>query len=115
MKRISIFIFCVLLINLAGTAQERLLQGRVTTFDSIPLMKAVIEVASSEKQAVSDTLGYFQIFCQPEDKIVVSARGFGKQKVQVEANNTFLLVNLKLKKGDYNKELAVGQGHLKAN
>ena len=113
MKNISILLFSVLAFNLAGTAQERLLQGRVTTFDSIPLMKAVIEVASSDKQALSDTLGYFQVFCQNEDKIVVSARGFGKQKVMVEGNNKFILVNLKLKKGDYNKELAIGQGHVK--
>lgn len=103
----------IVLFPATSVGQQRLLQGRVTTFDSIPLMKANIEVASTKKVTQTDSLGYFQVFCNDQDRIAVSARGFAKEKVKVDVNNTFLMVNMKLKNGDYNRELAVGYGHIK--
>lgn len=97
------------------SGQNRVLQGQITTLDSIPVMKAEINVASSKKVFQTDSLGFFQAFCNDEDKITISARGFYKERIKVREKNKFVFVNLKLKQGDYNRELAIGYGHLHEN
>ncbi len=96
-------------------AQDHLVQGKVTTFDSIPVINADVKVNSTKNVVQTDSLGFFQVFCKNEDKLTVNAKGFSKQKVKVEEKNRFLFINLKLKPGDYNRELAIGYGHLPNN
>ncbi len=109
----NLFIF-ILFNFLPGrtVAQDHLVQGKVTTFDSIPVVNAEVRVNSTKKVVQTDSLGLFQVFCKNEDKLTVNANGFSKQKVKVEEKNRFLFINLKLKPGDYNRELAIGYGHL---
>ena len=93
--------------------QEEAIQGRVTTFDSIPLIGASIKVKSTKKVVLSDTLGRFIVFCLPKDKLKVTARGFLDQNVKIRGEIKYVLVNLKLKTGTENRELAIGYGHVK--
>ena len=58
--------------------------------------------------------------CDPEDKITVEADGFFPQKVKIEKEIRLILVNLSLKKGDRNLDMAgryvdVGYGHVNSN
>ena len=93
--------------------QEKVIQGRVTTFDSIPLIGASIKVKSTKEVVFSDTFGMFLVYCSPKDKLKVTARGFSNQNVKIEEKNKYVLVNLKLKPGPENRELAIGYGHVK--
>jgi TonB-dependent SusC/RagA subfamily outer membrane receptor len=92
--------------------QNRLIQGQITTFDTIPVMHAEIKVASTNNVYYSDSLGFFQAFGNDVDRITVNARGFSKQRVKLNERNKFVFVNMKLKKGEYNQELAIGYGHI---
>jgi len=93
--------------------QEKIVHGRVTTFESIPLADVSIEVKSTKKVVLSDTLGNFTAPCSQKDKLKITARGFSGQNVKIDEETKFVFVNLKLKSGPGNRDLAVGYGHVK--
>ncbi len=92
--------------------QKKVIEGMVTTFDSIPLRGASIEVKSSNELVYTDSLGMFTASCLPKDRLKVSANGFSKRNVKVEDQVKYVLVNLKLLPGPKNRELAIGYGHV---
>ena len=108
----KIILFHVLAIFLMfnSTAQDRVLYGTVTTFDSIPLIGANIKVNSTKQVVLSDTVGNFTVPCNADDKIIVSAKGFYTQKVKLDSNTKFAAINLKIKSGEKNLEYAIGYG-----
>jgi len=93
--------------------QEKVIQGKVTTFDSIPLIGASIKVKSTKKVVYSDTLGLFTVSCLPKDKLKVTAKGFSNQNVKIEEKIKYVLVNLKLKPGPESRDIAIGYGYVK--
>lgn len=115
--RLNQFIVALILLTTTvfqGNAQEeRLLQGMVTTFDSLPLIGAEIKVKSSKEVITTDTLGRFRTFVEPEDKLRVSARGFYPQNVKLDEKIKLVLINLKLKPTPKAKEYAIGYGYVK--
>lgn len=94
-------------------SQERTVKGVVTTLDSIPLINAQIKVLSSKQIAFTDSVGRFEITCLKDDKIKISARGFSTRKVKLDEKIKMAYVNLDLKPGPKNTELAIGYGHVK--
>lgn len=116
MIKISCFSFVsvfMLLIGFGTVAQDKILGGRVFTFDSIPLIGANVMVKSSKQGVITDTLGNFYISCNPDDVLIVSANGFAKEKVKLNPKIKLVVVNLKLKPGEKNREIAIGYGHVK--
>lgn len=116
--KIKLFIISILIASVAFS-QDKTLVGKVTTFDSIPLIGVDVLVKSTKQAYKTDSLGRFQVFCNPEDKLEISANGFYTQKVKVEKGIRLMLINLKLKKGDDNMDLAsryvnVGYGYVDA-
>lgn len=105
----AFFVFALLSVN----AQERLIKGIVTTFDSIPLIGADVQVAGSKELVKTDTLGRFSVNVNPGDKLKVSARGFISQKVKLDDKIKMVLVNLKLKPTESAREYAIGYGYVK--
>jgi len=93
--------------------QEKVIQGKVTTFESIPINGASIKVKSTKEVVFTDTLGMFTVSCFPKDKLKVTAGGFSNQNVKIEETTKDVLVNLNLKPGPENREMAIGYGHVK--
>ncbi len=93
-------------------AQETIIHGVVTTFDSIPLIGAQIRVKSTKQIVLSDTLGHFSVACNLVDKLKVTANGFYNQNVKLTEETKLVAVNLKLKAGEQNREYAIGYGHV---
>lgn len=115
LRTILFFVFILLVFSVF--AQDKTLVGKVTTFDSIPLIGVDVTVKSTKQSFRTDSLGRFQVFCNPEDKLEFSADGFYPQKVKIDKEIRMILVNLKLKKGDNNLEMAgryvnVGYGYV---
>lgn len=108
---ISTVVFSLLAFKSVG--QEKLIKGNVTTFDSIPLNKVEVVVSSSKLKVFTDSIGGFEIKCLLKDKIKVSAKGFSSKKIKIKDENEILHVNLELKSGSKNREIAVGYGHVK--
>ncbi len=109
----SIILSFFLFVSIVGNAQDKLMYGRVFTFDSIPLINANVKVKSTKQVVTTDTLGNFYVSCQPDDVLKVSAEGFITARVKLKPNTKLALVNLKLKPGEKNREIAIGYGHVK--
>lgn len=116
----SLFSFgLVLTLIFSCFAQEKTLVGKVTAFDSIPLTGVEVKVKSTGRMVLTDSLGRFQTFCNDDDKLTVRATGFFDQKVKVNKEIRMIFVNLTLKKGEKNLDLAgnyvnVGYGTVSA-
>ena len=107
----TIILICLLL---AGNvqAQDQIIQGKVTTFENIPLSGVEIRVKSTKQVIKTDTLGNFTAACNVKDKLSFFAHGFYKQNVKLKENTKFVAVNLHLKPGEKGKALAIGYGHV---
>ncbi|NQU54892.1 MAG: TonB-dependent receptor plug domain-containing protein [Bacteroidetes bacterium] len=101
-------VFCIVLSAFQSIGQEKVIEGIVTTFDSIPLNGAAIKVVSSKEIALTDSLGRFSIACDDTDKLKVTAKGFNNQSVKIKSKTGYAAINLKLLPGLKNKEIALG-------
>jgi len=96
-------LFLVLLfVTFFTFGQDKNLVGKVTVFDSIPLIGVDVTVKSTKQTVKTDSLGRFQVFCNPEDKLEIRAAGFYSKKVTVESGIRMMFVNLSLKSGSNN-------------
>ncbi len=115
MKTIFFFMLLTvtsLMLSINLRAQERMIRGVVTTFDSIPLNGASVIAQSTNHEVLTDTLGNFSISCKNNDKLKVSAHGFYNQNVKLTDKIKFAAINLKLKPGEKGREFAIGYGHV---
>lgn len=94
-------------------AQDKVLHGTVTTFDSIRLAKVDVKVKSTGQTVLTDSIGNFTVQCDNKDVLIVNANGFFKQRVKLEPKIKFAAINLNLKPGPKSREYAVGYGHVK--
>ncbi|MBT3385960.1 MAG: TonB-dependent receptor plug domain-containing protein [Prolixibacteraceae bacterium] len=102
----------VVLLTFQLNAQEKVIHGTITTFDSIPLIEANIWVRSTKQTVLSDSLGNFSVGCNTEDKLKVSANGFYTQNVKLTSKIKYAAINLKLKPGAKSRKHAIGYGHV---
>lgn len=93
-------------------AQQITKQGTVFTFDTLVVMNAAIEVKSSNKSYLSDSLGNFVIQCMPKDRIRVKAAGFRSRRLRIRPDDDFIRVDLQLKNSPESAKIAVGHGHM---
>ena len=107
-----IIMFITIFIVTKSYSQDRVIHGRVFTFDSIPVINAQISVKSTKQIVNSDSVGRFSVACNAEDVLNVFGEGFYKQKVKLDDKTKLAIVNLKLKPGEKNREIAIGFGHV---
>lgn len=107
-----LIIFAIMFNAFLSGAQERVIHGIVTTFDSIPLIDAQVKVVSSKQTVFTDTLGRFSVSTNSKDKLRVSAAGFFNQRVKLDEKIKLAAINLKLKPGEKNREYAIGYGNV---
>lgn len=114
MNKNIFFISIVILVSsvIQSVAQDRILHGVVTTFDSIPLIGAEIKVKSTGQELETDTLGRFSVPVVQNEVLRFKANGFYNQRVKLEDKTKFLAVNLKMKPGEKNREIAIGYGYV---
>jgi TonB-dependent SusC/RagA subfamily outer membrane receptor len=103
-----LLVISMLLVTSLTQAQERLIKGIVTTFDSIALVDAEIENRSTKEIVYSDSLGRFQIMSEPGEKLRFKAQGFFNEKAKLEEKTKYVAVNLRMKPGPKNREYAIG-------
>lgn len=111
--QIIILAVTVLINSFSVFGQEKIIHGKVTTFENIALTGAKIKVKSTKQVVMTDTLGRFSVSCHPKDKLKVSANGFITQNVKVGEKHKIVFVNLKLKSNPNSRDVAVGYGHVK--
>lgn len=106
-------IIIALLISSAISAQNRVIYGKLTAYNTFPVMN--VEVSSKKAQAttMSDSLGNFSIVCQEKDVILIKPKVFQpvNQKVSKEDRDT-LRINLVFIDSKKNREIAVNSGFM---
>jgi TonB-dependent SusC/RagA subfamily outer membrane receptor len=115
MNKLVTFLIAFCLLGLFAKdvySQDRVVNGRVYTFDSIPLINASVKIKSTKQIVYTDTLGNFYAPCNYQDQIKVWARGFSTEKIKVDSIIKLVVVNLDLKPGQKNREYAIGYGHV---
>lgn len=114
--RVINYVFLIvvfLLLNICNLfAQDRIVSGFVTTFDSIRISQVSVVAKSTGQEVFTDSLGNFTMQVSDKDVLVVSAHGFNKRRVKLEPNIKFAAINLNLKSGTKGKEHAIGYGHI---
>ncbi|MCD6354418.1 MAG: TonB-dependent receptor plug domain-containing protein [Prolixibacteraceae bacterium] len=106
-------VFLIVLTASQLKAQDRVIHGMVTTFDSIPLIGVKIKIKSTKQVVFTDTLGNFAVGCNKKDKIILTAKGFYKQNVKLTDKIKFVAVNMKIHPGEKPREYAIGYGYVK--
>lgn len=102
------------LLSQSVNAQQRTINGRVTTFEKINLSNVLLQLKSTKKEIFSDAKGYFSFTCDENEKVTVSARGFMSKKIKISnlAANDSLLVDLKFNNNKKNFDLAIKSQHI---
>jgi TonB-dependent SusC/RagA subfamily outer membrane receptor len=112
-----LFAFVIVFIftgQFSSIAQERIVAGKITTFNQFGINKASVIIGSSGYEILSDSLGFYSVSCNSDDKLTFSANGFFSERVNLKDFNETdsVNVNLKLKKGKKNISYATGYGHI---
>jgi len=105
-------IISVIFIPVESLAQSNVTNGLVITFDTIPVINANIKAKGSKQEVITDSNGRFEIECESDDVLTVSANGFNSEKVKLDGESGNLKINLKLKSGDKNLKAAIDNGHV---
>lgn len=114
------FSFLIMLFAFVSTFQTNArdieVSGKITTFDKYPLKDVVVAVKGSQDLIRSGEDGSFSIVCDEKDKLLFTANGFSSKKLAVTKidGEIPIEVNLKLRNGEKNYELATVYGHIKA-
>lgn len=107
--------FLILLLNPSYIyGQDIRIHGKVTTYDSIPLVKAEVKAKGTGAEVLTDSLGHFTINCLEDDRLIFTARGFRRETVKAEGGEDFLHVNMDMRDDERSLELAIGpDGHIR--
>jgi TonB-dependent SusC/RagA subfamily outer membrane receptor len=94
-------------------SQEKYIKGIVTTFDSLALIGADVQVKSSKEMIKTDSLGCFNAKVSANDKLKISAKGFVSKSIKIEEKTKLVAVNLEIKPTPKAQEYAIGYGYVK--
>lgn len=114
-KRLTLPLVILLMIGpLKINGQNITVKGKVTTYDSIPVIRAEVKARGTGMKVLTDSLGQFIIECLKDDKLVFKAGGFKKERREVTEEDNFVEINMEFRGGDRNLELAIGpNGHIR--
>lgn len=112
MKSILTAITALMLFS-AAHAQNRVINGKLTAYNTFPVMN--VEVSSKKAQAttMTDSLGIFSIVCMEKDVVLIRPKGFEPVNRKVNKEDTdSLIVNLVFIDTKKNREIAVNSGYM---
>lgn len=113
MKKFTITIFAGLLMSSMALSQTRVVHGKLTCFNTYPLMNVEVKSKKAKSTTVSDSLGQFSIVCLEKDVIQIKPKAFKAASRRVDAKTDSLLVNLLFNDNEANREIAVGYGYMR--
>ncbi len=111
-RRINLIILFTFLLPFAMNAQKAIIHGKIVAFDSIPVEKAEIKLKRNNTSALSDSLGFFSIECQQNDKLSIRVAGFKTKKLKVKSLSDSLNIQIEFGGSEKDIEDASGHGHL---
>ena len=74
----------VLLISTAIHAQNRVVNGKLTAYNTFPVMNVEVSSKKAKATTMTDSLGIFSIVCLEKDVIMIKPKGYNVFPTEVE-------------------------------
>ena len=118
MKNVAVVLLAGILISSPTFSQKKnkelmTVKGKVTAFSTYSLANTEVISKKTKTTILTDTLGQFEIMAPQGDMLTFNAYGFEKSQRKVNKDADLLEVNMILKKGEKNEEIAVAYGHIR--
>jgi len=101
-----------LIITSATYAQNRVVYGKLTAYNSFPVMNVEVTSKKAKATTMSDSLGNFSIVCLEKDVVMVKPKGFQSVNKKVNDETDTLNINLVFTDTKKNREFAVNSGYM---
>lgn len=111
MKTTALLAIMILFVT-ALQAQTRVVNGKLTAFNTFPVQN--VEITSKKAKAITmtDEFGHFSIVCLENDVIKIKPKAFKAHNKKVNADTDSLCLNLEFIDSEANREIAVGYGYI---
>jgi len=118
MKNVAVILLAGILISSPAFSQKKKkemmsVKGKVTAFTTYNLANTEVVSKKTKTTTLTDTLGRFEIMAPQGDMLTFNANGFEKSQRKVNKDGDPLEVNMILKDGGKNEEIAVAYGHIR--
>ena len=112
MKSILTAITALMLCS-AAYAQNRVVYGKLTAYNTFPVMNVEVTSKKAKASTMTDSLGVFSIVCQEKDVIQIKPKVFEPVNEKVTDDQTDTLhINLIFIDSKKNREIAVNSGFM---
>jgi TonB-dependent SusC/RagA subfamily outer membrane receptor len=118
MKNVAVVLLAGILISSSAFSQKKSkelmpVKGKVTAFDHFSISNAEVISKKTKTTTLTDSLGRFEIMSPQGDMLTFNANGFEKSQRKVNKDADPIEVNMILKEGRKNEEIAVAYGHIR--
>ena len=110
--KFTLILTTALIITSATYAQNRVVYGKLTAYNSFPVMNVEVTSKKAKATTMSDSLGNFAIVCLEKDVVMVKPKGFQGVNKKVNDETDSLNINLIFIDTKKNRELAVNSGFI---
>jgi len=110
--RFFLILATALIITSAAHAQNRVVYGNLTAYNSFPVMNVEVTSKKAKATTISDSLGNFSIVCLEKDVVMIKPKGFQSVNKKVNDETDSLQINLVFIDTKKNRELAVNSGYM---
>jgi TonB-dependent SusC/RagA subfamily outer membrane receptor len=98
--------------QLNETGDITTIKGTVTAFKNYYVKNTEVTSRKTRSNAVTDSLGMFEIMAANGDVLIFRANGFEKNRRKLSANENNITVDMILVPGEKNEKKAVAYGHM---
>ena len=106
-------IVAVLILASAVHAQNRVVYGKLTAYNTFPVMNVEVSSKKAKATTMSDSLGNFSIVCLEKDVVMIKPKVFEAVSKKVNKDDTdTLTINLVFIDTKKNREIAVNSGFM---
>jgi TonB-dependent SusC/RagA subfamily outer membrane receptor len=118
MKNVAVILLAGILISSPAFSQKKKkelmsVKGKVTAFTTYNLANTEVVSKKTKTTILTDTSGRFEIMAPQGDMLTFNAYGFEKNQRKVGKETEPMEVNMILKNGNKNEEIAVAYGHIR--
>jgi hypothetical protein len=101
-----------LLFAVSSFAQTRVVRGKLTTFNKIPVQHVELSSKKAKSTAMTDSLGQFELVCNEKDVIVIKARVFQALRKKVNPDDDYISANLIFRDTPKNRDIVTDLAYI---
>ncbi len=109
----STFVLVLFVLTFAQLfSQNRVVHGKLTTFNRFPVRNVLVVAKKSDTSALSDSMGLFTIVCHKKDVLKIKPEAFQAVTRRVGPDSDSLVINLVFIDNESNRKVATGYGYI---